>query len=672
MSGREKEIIEPADLTPASQYTLRRILALFGSRSFGEDDVFRSDLGTLLCRAELRIAMGELRAGGWLTRAVRADGSVVHLIIPERVYTLQEILYPVPEEGFKGKGDAGPAAEMNPPLQEVLFRALTYIANEGLALTGKGAIHAKQLQRFTGALQLSEEGSEGLKGLPGVQEEPRGAALALDLLLHLGLVSRQPDAYRLEPPALAEWLDTPEGVMVWRLYAAAAERYGAPGTAAHHVRCSLLLAGKQNQDWTCMDGLLNWLYEEGLDGGEERERLHKETGQWLRLLRVFGWCETGDTEGSGPVRFRWIGEKPVLPAAGSIPGYGAPSFGEQAGTEGNGGQACGQSGDGTQGDWFVQSDLAVLVPPGVSFALRWQLAACAELEQGGGWWTFRLSQSALEHASARGWQPAELIAWLERHSAGGLPPAVAAALQQWARGIGRTALEETLLLSCAGREEADLLDGHPRLAGFLTRLGPLHFSVGGMEPALVRLILAEAGIPALRQAHGTSSVPIPRSGGPEYTDARTSKPILSARDPSGKGNDNSLLSPHLRPFSNETEDEGASNADWSPGPEVPAAWHREWRKYHASTSRRMMELALELGLKVRLKLAEGEGIFIPAGSTERPWSVSGSALLPARTEPRICRLEPGDWEEMQLIYPDKAEIPSYLTAGQYGMIGEST
>lgn len=689
MSGREKDITEPGDLSPAAHYALRRILALFGPRPFSEDDVFRSDLGSLWCRAELRIVIGELRTGGWLTRALRADGSVVHLIMPDRVYTLQEMLYPVPQEGFKPRGDAGPAAarrtetgagleaaaEMNPPLQEVLFRALAYIANEGLALTGKGNIHAKQLHRFAGALQVRGAGAEeGWRSLPGVQGEPREAALALDLLLLLGLVSRQPDAYRLEPSALAEWLDLPEGVMVWRLYAAAAERYGAPDTAAHHVRCSFLLAGKQSPDWSGVDGLLDWLCEEGLDGGKDKDSLQKEAGQWLRLLRVFGWCETGHTADGDPVRFRWASEKPALPAFGMIPDFGAPSFRGKDGTEENVGPAGEQGGDGTRGDWFVQSDLAVLVPPGVSFALRWQLAACAELEQGGSWWTFRLSQGALEHASARGWQPAGVIAWLEQHSAGGLPPAVAAALQQWARGIGRTALKEALLLSCTATEEADLLEGHPRLAGFLTRLGPLHFSVSGAEPALVRRILADAGIPALRPAHETSAVPILRAGGPAPGIPPALKLVLPATDASGNGErrGNSLLPPHLRPFSNETDDEGSSNADRSPGPEVPAAWHKEWRKYHASTSRRMMELALELGLKVRLKLADGEGVFIPAASTERPWSVSGSALSTGRLEPLQCRLETGDWEEMQLIYPDKAEIPSYLTAWRYGMIGKST
>ncbi|QQZ60183.1 hypothetical protein JI735_27235 [Paenibacillus sonchi] len=84
---------------------------------------------------------------------------------------------------------------------------------------------------------------------------------------------------------------------------------------------------------------------------------------------------------------------------------------------------------------------------------------------------------------------------------------------------------------------------------------------------------------------------------------------------------------------------------------VPQMWIKQWRKYHATTAQKVMEQAVEWGVKVRLSM-EGEVCeFIPARISRNPWEVQGTLLLAKPDRVQEVRLNAADWQEMQLMIP---------------------
>ncbi|SFE13971.1 hypothetical protein SAMN04487969_101265 [Paenibacillus algorifonticola] len=85
--------------------------------------------------------------------------------------------------------------------------------------------------------------------------------------------------------------------------------------------------------------------------------------------------------------------------------------------------------------------------------------------------------------------------------------------------------------------------------------------------------------------------------------------------------------------------------------QIPASWLNQRRAYHHSTSREMMERALQWQTPVELLLEEGMVSFVPweLHAESNSWSVSGSFSGARYGE--IVRLSPGSWQAMRLLVP---------------------
>ena len=57
-------------------------------------------------------------------------------------------------------------------------------------------------------------------------------------------------------------------------------------------------------------------------------------------------------------------------------------------------------------------------------------------------------------------------------------------------------------------------------------------------------------------------------------------------------------------------------------------WTRDWRSYHGSTAKQMMEQALELSTKLEIAVEGGRMEFIPFQLEQRPWKISGALYDP--------------------------------------------
>ncbi|MFC3748762.1 helicase-associated domain-containing protein [Paenibacillus sp. GCM10012306] len=513
----------------------------------------------------------------------------------------------------------------------------------------KGQITGQAIDQVTGQVKGQATGiAKGQANGQTTGDYPLAVTVIVDLMLSLGLISQQENGYAPEREALRNWLQLPEPQMSGILYETAAERYGSREPAQQHFRLLLSRQDFLPGQWYALAGVLDWLAAMNPAALLERLALEVACLAWLRALAGFGWAELGSLR-TGEHCFRWTAAKPQLQDVRPAPSGAAE---EQA----------------LAAAFIVQPDFEVLVPPEVPYAMRWTLAACAELLECDVLWSFRLTREMLEHAAVQGMPPGEVISWLQEHTTGGLPEQVEYSLNQWGQGIGRTAITDVRLLSCLSEAEAEMVAAHPRLQDKLTRLGPLHFLVQRAQEKDVRQELAEGGLSPQGTINGRE--PERAAEMPLYHREEQHPPAAYAVPPWEQGLLSSVRGNPLRhlPLA-DAELEASFLADEG---QVPPMWSREWRVYHVTTAEKVMEQGLRWGVKVRMSLQEQECHFIPHRIQRNPWRVTGHLLRDSGHEVEEVELTAAAWNEIQLILPAAARNSSSAGATDYVMIEKST
>ncbi|AIQ12654.1 helicase-associated domain-containing protein [Paenibacillus durus] len=621
---------------------LKRICAAHADHPFqeGKEDSLRPFDMT---RAEFRLALSELWREGWLVAVRKIEGSRLFFIPSGRWEAAQNHFFPIAPSALNSDG-IHLSAQAGSGLTGELFRALLFTAEEGLPLTAKGAVHKKFVNLLAAMLQLNEGQLQkmGLRS-PYPDDYPLPAILAIDLLLHLGLLERSQQAFSLAVPTVENWLCLDDSEMFTLLLNAVSRRYGRRTAADRHFRCLIARPEYIPGQWYSLKDTIGWMEAQGLSAPGDRASLMKASVAWLNGLAGFGWCEVGVTAGESPC-FRWTSVKPPAEKPVRKDGQAAERI-------------------------IVQPDLEVLVPEDTPYRLRWSLACFAELVQCDCMWSFRLTRERLERASGRGMSPQEIITWLDRCAKNGLPGEVRAVLGQWSRDIGRTSLAETLVLSCRNEQDADLIAGHPRLQGSLERLGPRHFGVNRDQANLVRKELASAGMAPLegrpsRSDEAPSDSGLFRLSSPPSAESETQFALPS--DPAAGlwyGDDYaSALPPEMPPMLASPKELWPDSAD------VPSMWIKDRRRYHASTARLIMEQAMKWGTKVRLTMEERTCEFIPSRILPGAWKVSGYLLGQSGETSQERELSEEDWDKIQLVVPSFPAVPPSAPGGGCGMM----
>ncbi|WP_340008678.1 helicase-associated domain-containing protein [Paenibacillus sp. FSL K6-0276] len=633
-------------LSPESLEVLKRLCAAYAAQLFeeGKEEQLRP---TALCRAEQKLAMNELRRAGMLTARHKILGEKLYQVPVEQLSKLEQKFFPY-QPKFIERYSVNLTVEAGAGLAIDLFRALLFTAREGLPLTAKGIIHKKNLNRLVAQLSFQEEHLLGLSmGSPSDEKNALSAALAVDIMLCLGLINRLSTGYRLDKDMLYRWLQLPETRMNDILYGIVIHRCGSIGPADQHFRYLISSADFVPEKWTMLPELLDWMVDMNLTGTVARIELEQSSLIWLRCLTGFGWCELGKTS-KGIQCFRWTAAKPkLLSGSDSFPDSVAENSNEL---------------------FIVQPDFEVLIPPEVPYTVRWTLAECAELLQTDTMWSLRLTREMLVHASERGMPPEEAIAWIGDHALGGLPPVVELSLEQWGKSIGRTSLSEVILLTCQTEEDGAAIAAHPRLQDSLKRIGPLHFLVSPESMEQMREELFLAGL-APSRIIGGREVEMDVGWSSFHQEAETqqdiySLPVLNSELSLLRSGNPFLNLPVISPEQEEDFLLGGEN--------VPQIWSKEWRHYHSSTAQKVMEQGVKWGVKVRFSLKDQMLDFIPTRIKGNPWKVAGHLLYNDGETVEEIELSPEDWKEMKLVIPKRRRNSSSAEASDYVMIEKST
>ncbi|WP_334071784.1 MULTISPECIES: helicase-associated domain-containing protein [Paenibacillus] len=568
-----------------------------------------------LTGADLRAALPGLLRSGQLAAVKKAWGEMLYYIPAELLPDLWEQAH-FPEPEPLAASDARLQREAGPGLALDLFRALAWAGRNGLPVTSKGTLHQRSVSKLAGYLYLQENDIAGLDlRYPHHDVYPPQLAVVLDLLLSLELIMKERASWSLNSRELSAWLALEQEEMDALLCRELLHRYIPDDVSVQHCVYRLIQPDLREGMWYSLGSVFESLQSIGLLPGSLPEFLTGWMEKWLKALAGFGWLDFG-THGEDKGCFRWR-QKPDLrrlPKKESAAGRALPG----------GGAGDGKPGGTTPSSppfIIVQPDFEILVPPDVSYRVRWELEACCENLTMDRMSVYRLSRQSVSKAAELGRFPGAVLELLEAH-AEAVPDNVRSALEQWSRELGRTSFEERLLLRCADEAAAGMVAVLPALAGLLERIGPRDFIVDAAQAAKVRRVLEEARLAPPKQGGSGAVAPdyprLEEGAGHALTALRGTQPerawIFNGRN--------------LHFY--EPSEAIPQISELFPGYEdVPGMWLKELRHYHASTARKIMEQAIGWRTKVELKMNGSLEEFYPLSlKGDEKWTVVGRLLKP--------------------------------------------
>lgn len=530
--------------------------------------------------AELRAALPGLLRQGDVKAVKKVWGEKLYYIPLNRILQLQQSwgyssLNPwQPHQVTSGQqqSKAGLAVD--------LFRAISWIAENGLRITAKGTIHQKEQGKLESRIELSEHEVIGLQlNYPHQEVYSPQLAVILDLLMGLDLIDKDRAIWRLNHFSLKGWLNLDVQTMNMVLLRQILQRYVPSEAGLQHVALRLAAPDLEKDTWYARRELMNSLTKLGCIHAGYAEERKDWINAWFQAMVGFGWMELGENQ-EGEAVFRWIISRDRLAITDE-------HLNEHLTKERN---------TAKDGHIIIQPDFEILVPPDVPMLVRFELEACSENIVMDTMSVYRISEDSVKQASKHGRTPDDILAFLHKH-AEYVPESVILALQQWGRELGRVTFEERLLLRCADQEAADTIFSLPSLQGKVEKIGPLDFIVPAEEEGRIRKILEEQRLSPRdnRRPSGEEQVfPKIEEKGISELDGPESAQLLQGQGWIFKG-----AGLHFY----EADNELPSADQLFPGlQELPLMWWKEMRAYHSSTARKIIAQAMEWNTKLRVQI----------------------------------------------------------------------
>ncbi|MNM73809.1 hypothetical protein D3C81_855510 [compost metagenome] len=393
----------------------------------------------------------------------------------------------------------------------------------------------------------------------------------------------------------------------------------------------MILPDIEEGRWYNLSDLLLSMREQGMIAEEVSEEQMNWFESWLTALSGFGWIEMG-TITEKRIVFRWLTKPELLLVHGSTDLSSANV----------------ESPSVFQGMFFVQPDFEILVPPDVSFLLRWELEAFCENITVDTMSLYRLTRNSVALGADWGRSPQMILDLLQKHSSG-VPDNVKLALEQWGRELGRTLMEEKLLLRCSDSQAADMISSLTSLEGIIERIGPLDFIVSTDHEEKVRKALEEVKLsPPKRKTESFDE--------PEYPILETSQALEGITAFSQSSNRQGWIFNGKDPHFYDQDTTIPDFESLFPGlRDIPSMWTKEMRTYHDSTARKMMEQAIQWRAKIKLSIGGKAMLYIPEGiQGGEKWSLRGRLLKDNEEHPEgeEVVLSSDDWAELMLVLPE--------------------
>ncbi|WP_165972092.1 helicase-associated domain-containing protein [Paenibacillus piri] len=601
----------------------------------------------IMSGAEAKVGFIHLLKKGLIYMFRKSWGEHVYVVAEDALGLWQRLLLSAEEERLLPLAESPAVSctgKSGPALALQLLHTLVFIAQNEMKLTKNGTLHKKQVQKWLDALPLENEPFQG-SALKYAYADvyPVKLAVMMEFLQRLELVEQRGDQLRLREEAVNGWLVLNEREQNKRLYLIW-KRIVFPGTAwLQHA--ALLLERQPEGIWLRAAGLLQWLRRQGIcmpfeaDAAADRELQSQLEQQWLEPLVAFGWLAKGTDSsahaGGGEAAYMWL----ARPSADD----GLPAADDE---------------DDAEQRFYVQPDFEILMPPSVPYIVRWQLSAFADRIKTDQVSVYKLSKESLQRGLENGCRLEDTLQFLERHALYGLPDNVKLTLEQWAKPFGKVQLVEAVLLRCSDAEAAEAVSKLPGSAEcLLEAVGDRAWMVRTDRLKRLTELLEKAGWMPGKLLQPGGPAPSGRGGisQPDYheridaSDDSSGNGVNPAAEPLQLGDKGFLYSRHNHIYF-EMDARIPEVRELYPDLQgVPQGWMRDYRTYHPSTRREMVEKALEWKTALQIRRNGRDEVIAPRKlqDTRGTWSMTG--LQQSKLQ-EVC-LFPEEWQEMKIIVP---------------------
>jgi hypothetical protein len=507
---------------------------------------------------------------------------------------------------------------------------MVYISQNELKLGKNGTLHKRQLQKWTQMLPIRDEWLRATGITYAYSNEyPASLAIVLDVMSRLQIVEIGSEQLSLNNEAAKHWLLMSEALQnkciyeLWKQVVFPAECW-----LQHAI---LLLERQPEKAWVSTESIMEWLRKHGMISKESKAddeaRVEQLEGKWLLPLLAFGWLEKGtsSTERIGSLsQYRWR-KHPLIAASVSVMTVG-------------------------EGCFYVQPDFEVLVPPGTPSAIRWELSALADHRYTDCMSLYIISKPSLTKGMESGRGIDHMLKFLERHAIYGVPDNVKLTLEQWAKPYGKVRIERVLLLRCEDKTVATSIGKLPGTAEcLLEAVGDQAWLVRAEQLAILTELLDKAGWMTGKLAirDGSDS---PNKGRlqPLMIDTAVFTDLEEVQEQKAESNGfiysrQPFIHFEMDPYLPAIEDAYPNIKN------VPSAWMKQYRTYHPTTRKEMIETAMEWNTAVQICVDGSDRRVVPLKikETRGTWSITGFEE-PLYQE--VC-LFPEEWQEMRIVLP---------------------
>jgi hypothetical protein len=606
-------------LLPAERKTLNLLLQHTGYIPFEWSQIDRLSHNSLMSGAELKWGLLKLRQKGIVFTLRKTWGEHIYLIPRDSFAIWQRIVMeslPIQLTGSESS-EIEPLEDTRRGMGYDVFQLLVYTAKHGLQLTQKGTIHKRHIQKITAMIDIKEDDLMRAKlHYAGQEIYPPAFAVVYDAALRLGLIVQQVNEIKLQMDKVEVWLHQTAAAMQDALYQLWTALYSPSEVWKQHL--STAMEQIKPGVWFSIECLMEWLQRQNISLQHEADMEQIMEDEWLKPLMGFGWMEKGRTD-SGRIVYRW-----------TINEYGEEKV-------------------------FIQPDFEIIVPPTVPFHIRWELECLANPIKLDRFSHYLMNKESILRASENGRSSEDILAFLQQHCKYVLPENVMHVVEEWSGQYGKVCFSEVLLLRCKEQATAEAIAKHPECSRFITaRLGELDFIVEAGQMEEFKAVLDKYEFVPMQQLNSRSGdkMIFPRLNTGTATADVQENNFNTPAPHSSQGLIYTKNAVHYYQF----EDEMPGTDEVYPRLEqVPSIWLHEYRSYHPSTRRELIEQAIEWRACIKLRKENKNVVFIPERIEEfsgQSWCVNG-----LESDSQISLL-PEEWKEMQLILPGINDIPN--------------
>ncbi|OAB33818.1 helicase-associated domain-containing protein [Paenibacillus glacialis] len=406
-----KNVTDISSLSTCEQEILRRVYASFAGQSFNDANFMKLRVKGY-SGAEHLLSFLVLRKRGYIRTQQHSWGEQLYYIPMDLLPLLHQILYT--HELLEVKEEVLVMKEAKPGLVLDLFHVLVFIALDQIALTTKGTVHKKSIQKIAERMNLkAEDLNELTLLLTNAENVPLHVAIILDLLHCLKLIAREPKYIVVQEKALCMWLNLNAEQMTSVLVKIVTERYGTYHSEMQHLCCSICQPALLSGNWVEIEPLLDWMTQQQMLDSSHRVEMSIQAKAWLCALAGFGWMDVGMLSGNR-ICFRWsISSNEVLNAFN----YDMASLNTPL--------------ENPTGRFYVQPDFDIIVLPDIPYLLRWKLMMFTDIRKSDRMSIYRLSKDSITQAVKRGMGIDEVMRFMTEYAETGVPEHISLTLRQW-------------------------------------------------------------------------------------------------------------------------------------------------------------------------------------------------------------------------------------------------